>query len=249
MRKIVWLCMLLFVLMIVGCAAPNKGESKDSTLKNDLQGDVSTEESYSYLIEDSKKNIISIKMPEDKQYNTIIEEHILKEIRDTWGQSFDLSRSKTDISNKDRDYSEFLLKLNTTITFASEDVVSVVVEGLFNKKTTAHPTHWFFTINFNPQTYEIVRFSDYYELDARVYELFSDAIIKKVSQQNGGVWPEILGDFSDHFCSQEDFLRDMADGTMYYYFTEDGVGISCRVIFSMGNHWEAELPYDVLVKK
>lgn len=249
MRKISWLCIFLLVLTIFGCSSPNKEKTNETSLKKELKEDIPVEESYAYLIEDTEENIISIKMPEDKQYNSIIEKHILEEIRDTWGETFDLIRSKTDISNKDRDYSDFLLELNTTITYASENVVSVVVEGLFNKKTTAHPTHWFFTINFNPKTCEIVRFSDYYELDARVYELFSDAIIKKVSQQNGGVWPEVLDDFSDHFCSQEDFLRDMADGTMYYYFTEDGVEISCKVIFSMGNHMEVELPYDVLIKK
>ena len=252
------------MLILVGCAGSEKQQTSESFPENDfvqekqekdlkeeepLEEDSHTDEVYSYLIEDTEKNLISIKMPEEPQYNSVIEEYIVAEIRDTWGETFDLTHSKTDVADKQRDYSEIYLELNATTTFESEEVVSVVVQGLFNKKGTAYPTHWFFAINFNPQTLEKVKFSDFYVVNQTLYEKFSEKVTANIAEQNGGVWPEMLGEFEMAVCSEDSFLSGLESGSVCYYFTENGVGFCCPVRHVLGDYQKAELSYDVLIKK
>lgn len=133
------------------------------------------------------------------------------------------------------------------IVFASDDVVSIVVEAFVNQKTAAHPSHLLFTYNYDPDTLKEIVFSDVYRIDEELYTVFSRKAEQKLLSLCNGKWPDTWGSFSEDFCSLDDFLIGMNIGNAFYYYqTETRIEISFPVPHSLGDHLEVEIPVDCL---
>lgn len=139
--------------------------------------------------------------------------------------------------------------MESTITFASNDLISIVFDGLYNYKTAAHPIHWLFTLNFNPQTLETITLSEKYIIDEALYNIFAEVAETNITNECDGVWPENWGTFSETICSKNHFIEGMIkEVDFYYYYAETGIVISYPVVHAMGDQKEGEISYDSLKK-
>ena len=249
---------LLVIFLLSGCAdsvVPDKPADSDNSTTSETPT-VSTDPTvsekpaeYSYLIQDTAENIISIKLPDGSEHADLIENMMVSKIKDLSSETITVTRSQTDVADKQREYSGYSIDLDTRISFASEDLVSVVVEGSFNRKGAAYPNDWFFTLNFNPATKQPVKFEDGYVADKALYDAFSAQAKQTIAAENGGEWPESFGEFGEMVCDEESFLNGLKDGSVYWYLTQNGMGFSCSVIHALGDHIEAEISLDAVTKK
>ena len=144
--------------------------------------------------------------------------------------------------------SDLALELTGRITFCSEELVSVVFEGLYNAKTAVHPTNLLISRNFDPQTGERIRFADRYVIDSALYEAFAASAEATITEQVGGTWPKGWGTFAEVFsCDEQTFIaRLTAEETYHTSFTQTAVYISLPTSHSACDHQEFPLPYDTL---
>ena len=237
---------LLAILTMQGC---NQTANIDKNGDNS-SGEFTTHESL-FLIEDSADNLISIQVPVDQRVSDaqqeLFYEYILNQIKNNFDESFVLSESENEITDKSRLYTHCYIVAQSRVEYYSETVVSIVVEGLYNKRGTAHPIHFLWTLNYNPETLETVSFSQQYKVDADLYRVFSQTAQSDIIALCDGKWPAGWGDFEEAICSEDRFLEGLsANGNFYYYFTENGVVVSIPVAYVMGNYMEVFLPYNTL---
>lgn len=237
---------LLVICLLSGCAesvVPDKPAASDKPAVSEKHTDCS------YLIQDTAENIISIKLPDGNEHADLIENMMVAKIKELCGETFSLTRSQTDVADKQREYSGYCIDLDARVSFASEDIVSIVVEGAFNKKETAYPSNWFFTLNFNPKTEQSVNFTDRYVVNKALYDAYAKMAKQTIIDRNGGKWPETLGNFGEDVCSEEPFLNGLKDGIVYWYLTPNSMGFSCPVWHFLGDHLEAEIPLETVTEK
>lgn len=237
--------LLLFSLLFVGCSK-NKNLPINQNTDTENSNLLNTE--YLFLIANTNENLISIPIPLAEGFGDVqinfIKNFIENKIFNLFEESFDLELSETDVSEKNRDYSDCYIAMNSEISYISDDKISIIFTGLFNKKNTAHPIHCFFSINFNPMTLEIIPFSENYSINKNLYNTFATEAEKGILQQCNGEWPDGWGVFSDELCSESDFLEGMqAEEEFHYFYTKNGIGISYPVPYSLGNHIEIIIPY------
>ncbi len=208
-------------------------------------------ESMLFLIEDSTDNLVSIQMPSDSglsdDQKDLVQGFILREIMNNYGENFALVESANDIADKDRAYTNCYINAQSRIEYNTKTIVSVVVEGLYNKRSAAHPIHFLWALNYDPETMEIISLPQRYQINAELYRAFSQAAVSDIIASCDGKWPAGWGDFAEEICSQERFLEGLSVyGDFHYYFTDDGVVISLPVPYVMGNYIEVFLPYSCL---
>lgn len=248
-----FLLILIYVLLtFTGCSYTNKNSSQITISKS--EADEKTQTKSRFLIEDTEENLISLQNPSTEELNEkntlLIEDFIQSKIKAFCGETFQLIQTKKDITNKNRDYSNYYIEVNFKISYISEDLVSVIFEGFLNKKETAHPYHLFFDFNFNPKTSKPVAFSERYFIDDALYDAFSQQAEKNILEQCDGQWPSGWKSFSEQLCPKDKFLEGIEkEETFYWYHTQNGVGFSYPVVFALGDHMEVELPYEALKAK
>lgn len=247
---ILFVCVILF---FAGCSRVDKETSSHgapvSPFFNEEQK-TSTErknENTRFLIENTAQNSISIALPVSESltgsHNLLMETFVCEKIEDICDKEFTLTKAQTGLSEAERLCTDYYIDLSGSISYQSADTISVVFEGILNLKGTAHPTHLFFTLNFNPKTTEIISFLDRYVLDDELYGDFATQAQANILEQTDGQWPAGWGTFSETLCSKERFLEEVASGEICFYYTEDRIGFSYEVPFALGNHMEVELPY------
>ena len=140
------------------------------------------------------------------------------------------------------------LELSGRVTFQSDELVCVVLEGMHNVRTAAHPNHLFSTRNFDPQTGETIRFSDRYVIDEALYEAFAASAVAFITERaDGGTWPKGWGSFAEMFCDEEEFINGLTAEEEYHaLYTEDGLYISFPVAYALGGHMEVPIPDSAL---
>lgn len=240
------LTILLTTVAMQGCVQPI------STKKggDDSSGELVNKEGL-FLIEDSADNLISIQMPGDSRISNaqreLIHEFIHSKIVDGFGEDFALMESENDILDKSKPYTNCYIEAQSRIECYSETVVSVVVEGLYNKKSAAHPIDFLWGINYNPKTLEIVSFTQLFQVDAELYRVFSETARSDIIASCDGKWPTGWGDFSEAICSENRFLSGLSPkGDFEYYFSEYGVVVSVPAFRVIRGHIEVLLPYNIL---
>lgn len=196
--------------------------------------------------------MISIPIPLNDSFNqktiTFIEEFIENEIFIFSGENFDLKLSENNITDTEKEYSDYFIIMESKKLYNSGDIISMVFDGIFNNKSAAHPIHLFISLNFNPKTLEIISFSDNYHIDKDLYNTFANIAEKEILESCNGKWPDGLGSFSEMFYSQEQFIESMQKEKLYYFYTPEGIGISYLVPHSVGDHIEIVIPYSKLKK-
>lgn len=228
----------------------DKTASTDSSDSKITETDILQKENYIFLTENTNKNLISIPIPTDASFdeNTIlfIKEFIENKFLDFFGEKFDLTLSKNDISNKNQEYSNYYIVMTSKISYASNELISIIFDGLVNERSAAHPIHEFFTINFNPATLKTISFSQHYLIDKDLYKTFSTIAEKDLLELCNGSWPDGWKSFSEELCSEEYFLKSMQNDTFNYFYTANGIGISYPVPHPIGDHKEVIIPFSQL---
>ena len=246
------LCILLvFSLLFVGCS---KNKNLPINQNTYIENSNLPNSEYMFLIADTNKILISIPIPLAEGFGEVqinfIKNYIENKIFNIFEENFNLKLSKTDVLDKNRDYSDCYIVMDSEISYISDDKISIVFDGLFNRKSTAHPINWFFSINFNPITLEIIPFSKNFPIDKNMYNIFAAEAEKGILQQCNGEWPDGWGVFSEELCSESKFLDGMqTEEEFHYYYTENGIGISYPVPYSLGNHMEILIPYSIINTK
>lgn len=251
MKKVILTILLCMVFVFSGCFYQNENNSKISLSQVESIDRINNESCY--LIEETNENIISIMIPYIQEIDDnnifLIKDFVSSKIEKICGEAFHLTESKNGIVDKNKNYSNYYIEVSSKVSYISHDLISIVFEGVLNKKGTAHPCHLFFTFNFNSKTYKKVAFSDMYTLDETLYDTFSQQAQKSILEQNDGLWPKGWGNFSEELCSKDKFLNGIvAEDEIYWYHIKNGIGISYPVPYALGDHMEVEIPYESLVK-
>ncbi len=204
-----------------------------------------------YLFEQTEKNIFVIDIPlfEDEAVNEAVE----KKIRQYFLKNCDLELNiervdKVPAEPHKIEYRGYLIDLDYYIGYISDDFVSIFFEGMYNCKTAAHSNNILFTLNYDLKNKREVAFSEVYNINKDMYDIFTDISVKTIAEKAiGGVYPEEWGDFSDFLCSYEMFERELKSGDeVCAYFGADSLVISYTVSHSVGGHFETEIPYEML---
>lgn len=252
MKKKIVICLLSFTLIISGCVYQRENFIKKNTAKDESKNTINNENFF--LIQETDETLISIMIPQiyaiHEDNMPLIKKFVVSKMEDICGGNLCLTESETDVKGDIKNYSDYYIKVNSKISYNSNDLISIVFEGIVNKKATAHPYHLFFTFNFNPKTQKQVAFSDMYILDEKLYNIFSQQAEKNILEQTDGVWPEGWDSFSQELCSKEKFLNGLiAVDEIYWYHIKNGIGISYPVPYALGDHKEVEIPDELLEKR
>ena len=150
------------------------------------------------------------------------------------------------------DLPEHCFPFKYRLTLSTEDTLSIVFEGFYNRKTAAHPTNLLLTLNIDPRTAERIALADRYVIDDALYETFVAYAEADLTQKLGG-WPENWRPFSEEIYGKDRFLNNLDARThgeaLRVFFTEEGLGVSYPISHVMGDHMEIVLPYDELTAK
>ena len=258
MKKIFLILSILALLFLNACA-DSENDSAKTANSNDTHTNSSGENTnaneetkYVFLVDNADKNTISIQIPlvkdgSEQQLNFIVNT-IKEKLKSFSGEDFDLTVSETDITNKNdidnENLSGYYIVAQSEISYESEDMVSMIFEAHFNKSGTAHPTDWFFAINYNPKTLENIAFSDNYSVDEGLYNVFAQHAEKALLESFDGEWPDGWDSFSEMLCSKDSFLQGMkTEKEFAYYYTNEGVGISYPINHALGDHKEVVIPF------
>ena len=161
------------------------------------------------------------------------------------GESMNLVASSEDVKDKDQIYDKYSILMESQITYESDNHISMVFNGLLNRRNSAHPIHWLFSINYNPQTLQIIPFSEKFTIDKQLYAVFADSAEKAIKEELEGVLPPGWESFREMIPSEQIFLEGMMVETEYsYYLHENGVVVSYPVPFAFGNHKEVIIKTD-----
>ena len=200
-----------------------------------------------FLIEESDKNIISVQVPVLRTENTdkvnqVIYDYIEDKIADICLSEYNVIESNSDVSDKNAEYSECYIDVKYRVSLNTENLVSIVFDGIYNYRSAAHPTNLFFTLNINPKTAETVGFTDTYVLDDAVYELFTESALEYISKLTEDITV-------DPICTKDEFIDGIKNQNEFYcYYTDKSVGISCPVPHALGDHLQGEIPLTKLKK-
>lgn len=250
MRRKLAIIGCIILLLVSGCSM--KELDKDHGSESGT-GNVQTSSGV-YLIENTSQNMISLQIPKlddmTQEELVFLEKFITNKAFERSGETFQLKRKDKDISSTKREYEEYYIDVDSQVTYRTDDCVSVVFQGLYNKKSAAHPTHLLYAVNYHPDTLEVFTFNETYLLTDELYDTFARLAVANILEGTGGVWPSSLGPFDENICTKKSFFTGMKAGNEFdYYYTATGVVISYPVPFVMGDHLEVEIPYESLTLK
>lgn len=249
MRKILVL-VICAALLAAGCGCAAQAGQRETSDPAYLTG---------YFYELSEKNVIRVAYPivlsgHTDKINAMISDFVREETNRRCFDECELTEATelpVDFPSEkmyETDYSTYAFGVDYRVTSLTDDILSIVYEGMINLKQSAHPTHVFFTLNIDLKNDQIIRFDDRYVVDDALYDTFAEYAQKDLMEMAGSdVWPERWDSFSEMFCSREKFLNGMTDtNEFHFYFTEQGVGISYPVAHFAGDHIEVVIPYSEL---
>lgn len=243
-----FLLLLLLGIVLSGCVLPNANISDSQYSTPEL---VNTP---AYLQEISVENRISVQYPvfsgtNAARLNESMSAYIWQRVTELCGQHCSLAVEATAPDISDVDYKSYYINVEYYIANSQEDIISVVFEGTFSKRGTAHPTGLLFAVNLDPVTAEQIHFSDRYCVNDELYEAFAESAMAKITKQAGGKWPESFGDFSKNLCTKEAFLSGMKDEENFsFYDMGDSIVIIYPVAHALGDNFEAEIPNAALTR-
>lgn len=234
------------VAIILLCGCEREECMKKITLPETL---VESECEEVYLLEKNEENLVCIKLSLDDRFNEeqtrFVENFVVTELHKMTGVSFDLKKSNDMGDYHDEEYYNYYINLESKVSYVSNDAVSIIFSGVLNKKSAAHPLHLLFSLNFDPNTMNVIQFSERHAIDDALYEEFALEGEKRILEECGGKWPEGWKSFSETLCSKETFVKSLKNDNEYseveWYYTEDGMGFSYSVAYSLGGHKEVEL--------
>lgn len=199
-----------------------------------------------YLTESSEASIVSITVP-DVGFDDVIYDRVSSYLTEHF---FDCQLTKTDSMSKEflerfdkREYTEYCVELEGTVTRSDEEIVSIKFEGLINYMTAAHPNHVLITVNIDKATGERVLFSDRYSVTDELYYIFLRYAQKEIDSVVG----EGVVSVEEQYCKKDSFIKGISDeSTVCVYYSGESIFISYEVPFAVGGHREARVPLSEL---
>ena len=248
MKKFFVIIAIFALLLVMNGCNKTKSETSSNISSSDslMNESVELDEPF-FLIEESDKNIISVQVPELRtenadKVNQVIYDYIEDKIADICLSEYNVIESNSDVSDKNAEYSECYIYVKYRVSLNTENLVSIVFDGIYNYRSAAHPTNLFFTLNINPKTAETVGFTDTYVLDDAVYELFTESALEYISKLTEDITV-------DPICTKDEFIDGIKNQNEFYcYYTDKSVGISCPVPHALGDHLQVEIPLTKLKK-
>lgn len=248
-----WICILLVLVMVAlsSCSYEDRASADNGVTTAALP---SSNVSIQYLGENSEKNRISVEIPvfsgnEYQPLNDCVSNMLISEIRELCDNDCNLTVFSEDCMEEGSTYTDYYIDIDACVVWQSDDVVSILFEGFFDKKSTAHPTNLLFSISMDVKTQTRLDFGSLYVLDDELYQTFAQIAEADILRECDETWLKGWSGFSEELCSQERFLNGMRSGKeFHWYYTENGVCISYPVPYSMGDHKEVLIPFEKLQK-
>lgn len=255
MKRTIFIFILIPMILSFGCSSitpPTISQETEET--SELQ----SAETTVYLTESSKetKNSVAVVFDEveirSDQEKNYLEKEVASWLKEMTDEDFSLVLSEsTEKPNLDQ-YEKYYVDLTGKTTYRSETMTSVIFQGLIHLKSAAHPMHVFFSLNYHPDSLEPIHFSEIHSATEELYIAFASEGEKTIKKENGDIWPQTLGTFSEVFCSKEDFFNGLKmgcpiDQRVYFYYTEENIGFSFSVPYVLGGHKEIELSRSFLI--
>lgn len=244
------LCAVLLIFLY-GCTNADL-ETERQTQTAAEQSMDSEEIMTAYLLERSEENNICVAYPvmpsvEVDAVNTVIYDFIRQETERLCSNDCNVTDAAEKPADISPEYSLYLLELDYRMASFSDEMISIIFEGLFSYKKAAYPIHVFFTLNIDPTNGQKISFADRYVIDDALYDVFAAYAQKDITEKAGGTWPEDWGSFSEAICDKDAFLDGLSSSKDFHvFYTDEGIGISYPVPHAMGDHLEVILPYSEL---
>ncbi|MBE6763021.1 MAG: hypothetical protein E7553_01495 [Ruminococcaceae bacterium] len=236
MKKIGWVLLLIAVIVSqVSCAATGIHTGEDPAVPDKT----------AYMTYVSEQHRVSVQIPlfESEAIDRQIQSYITERLRFHYDFEETMTLSATDIEAGD--YSDCFVNIDCEITCNTEERISVLFEGMFNRKTAAHPLNCLFTLNIDPATGNRLMFGNVYAVNDGLYDCFRTYAEKALAVKADEQW--MNGTEFSVLCPRERFLQGLEDEIEYQtYFTQTGVGFSYPVAHALGDYQTVEIPYEEL---
>ncbi|NFO56013.1 DUF4163 domain-containing protein [Clostridium botulinum] len=202
---------------------------------------------YELVSKNYNKNNVKINYPEIKKFN---DDKKLKSINKYLKES--ALKVLDDYVKEDPNLEAVNLNVNYDVKFKNEKYISIVYEGEVNVKGTAYPSSIFYTTNVDLESGNIIRLSDYSNVNDILNKLKDPKNIKVIAENDELAAAQkdfILNIGNDNLINMvknADFhevntkIESPKDG-VYSYFDKDGVVISLQVNHAIGDHAEFKL--------
>ena len=157
--------------------------------------------------------------------------------------------------SKDEESDQSLITIynDFKIAYGDDEIISIVFANSFSRKKSAHPMNSCITINIDLETVSLIKLSDVYEIDSYFLSILRENFNEQLSRRMGEERTELAATLFD-ICDDNEWLKrlnecdDLVKVGIYSYFTKSGVAISCRIPYSLGDHFETIIPYELLEK-
>ncbi|KAI3345053.1 DUF4163 domain-containing protein [Clostridium botulinum] len=202
---------------------------------------------YELVSKNYNKNNVKINYPEIKKFN---DDEKLKSIN-KYLKGCAL-KVLDDYVKEDPNLEAVNLNVNYDVKFKNEKYISIVYEGEVNVNGTAYPSSIFYTTNVDLESGNIIRLSDYSNVNDILNKLKDPKNIKVIAESDELAAAQkdfILNIGNDkliNMIKNADFhevntkIESPKDG-VYSYFDKDGVVISLQVNHAIGDHAEFKL--------
>ena len=234
---------LVFLLCsFTGCGTPANAKP-ETEQTNPTENQQTTQTSW-FLTQLTEDCAASVELPafimEDESLKQLVIDYVNTYLADSFEGIFSLTLSNTDLPTEPADRL-YYLDLSCRVTYEHEDFVSIVFEGLYNMKTAAHPINLLFSLNVNRYTNERVMLKDIWPLDDVFYDTYRPLAQAALTAKFGE-------DISiDDLLKKDSLLNGLQTEKEYcVYYTQSGMVISIPVIHALGDHFETEIPYQML---
>ena len=240
MRMLIKTLLITSVFICCLCSCTEVANSSDSNSEVANSSDSTKSISYNLIEKCYQKDNIIIYYPQIEGYENKEKE---KEINDLFKKASErgLEFYKLEESEK----KDLDLDVNYIVKYKSEKFISVVFQGMGDKKGTAYPNHLFYTVNIDLDSAKRLTLLDLCEINANFANVLLDKGKANAEQPDGAL------DYIKTAYEVDDIVRmlsysDLVDPKYYWttsYFTDDSIGISFEVIHAMGDHAECEISY------
>lgn len=220
----------------------------DTTKENESSKNLKEKSNeYELVSKNYNKNNVKINYPEIKNFN---DDEKLKSINKYLKEC--ALKVLDDYIKENPNLEAVNLNVNYDVKFKNEKYISIVYEGEVNVNGTAYPSSIFYTTNVDLESSNIIRLSDYSNVNDILNKLKDPKNIKVIAENDELAAAQkdfILNIGNDNLINMvknADFhevntkIESPKDG-VYSYFDKDGIVISLQVNHAIGDHAEFKL--------
>lgn len=252
MRKLL-LCFCA-VCVFFGCMGCSFGGDISSGFASDQVGENQMGESgeadvqMAYLTELSEDKHISVQLPvmsgeNGAAINSLLQDFVESKLESICCLQLELQCADRDIPSGSMPDPRYSIDVDARVMWQSEDLVSIVFEGMYNDKMAAHPTNLIFAINLAPDQAKQIFFAECFTIDRALYQTFTDYAREDIAASADSQWLADQDGLLEQLCSEGKFLDGLQEEKdFYWYYTGSGIGIVYPVPHALGDYWETTVP-------